>query len=167
MIEGTHRLGPDSGRLLVRTSRSGLGRRVGHDLLIEATRWSAEASAERLEVTVEVDALEIREGTGGVLPLSDSDRSEIKKNLRKILDVDRHPVITFVATDLKDPLDVTGELTIKGVTRPLTIRSVQDEGRLRGEVRFAQSTWGIKPYSAFLGALKLADEVEVSFDLGL
>jgi polyisoprenoid-binding protein YceI len=167
MIEGTHRLGPDSGRLLVRTTRSGLGRKVGHDLLIEATRWSAEASAERLEVTVEVDALEIREGTGGVLPLSDSDRSEIKKNLRKILDVGRHPVITFVATDLKDPLDVTGELTIKGVTRPLTIRSVQEDGRLRGNVRFAQSTWGIKPYSAFLGALKLADEVEVSFDLAL
>jgi polyisoprenoid-binding protein YceI len=108
MIEGTHRLGPDSGRLLVRTTRSGLGRKVGHDLLIEATRWSAEASAERVEVTVEVDALEIREGTGGVLPLSDSDRGEIKKNLRKILDVDRYPVITFVATDLKDTLDVTG-----------------------------------------------------------
>jgi polyisoprenoid-binding protein YceI len=102
-----------------------------------------------------------------VLPLSDSDRGEIKKNLRKILDVDRYPVITFVATDLKDPLDVTGELTIKGVARPLTIRSVQDDGRLRGEVRFAQSTWGIKPFSAFFGALKLADEVAVSFDLAL
>jgi hypothetical protein len=28
-----------------------------------------------------------------------------------------------------------------------------------------QSRWGIRPYSAFLGALKLRDKVEVKFDI--
>jgi len=30
-----------------------------------------------------------------------------------------------------------------------------------------QSEWGIKPYSAFLGALRLKDEVEVQFEAKL
>lgn len=30
-----------------------------------------------------------------------------------------------------------------------------------------QTRWGVRPYSAFLGALKLADEVEVEFNVAL
>jgi hypothetical protein len=30
--------------------------------------------------------------------------------------------------------------------------------------RIKQSEWGIKPYSALFGALKVADDVEVTFD---
>ncbi|WP_228054337.1 hypothetical protein [Streptomyces antimycoticus] len=44
LSEGSHRLGPPGGRLLIKTSRTGLGRRAGHDLTIEATRWSGEAT---------------------------------------------------------------------------------------------------------------------------
>src|SRR5690606_21750170 len=86
-MEGTFQLGPDDGRLLVRTGRTGLGRRAGHDLTLEATRWTARVEAREpldassVEVNVDVDALEVREGTGGALPLSDRDRAEIKKNL--------------------------------------------------------------------------------------
>ena len=39
---GRLRFGPDSGRLLLRTRRSGFASRVGHDLTIEVTVWSAE-----------------------------------------------------------------------------------------------------------------------------
>lgn len=31
----------------------------------------------------------------------------------------------------------------------------------------SQSRWGIRPYSAFFGALKLSDEVKVDFDVVL
>jgi hypothetical protein len=40
-IRGTFSLGPDSGRVLVKTGRAGLAARAGHDLTIEITRWSA------------------------------------------------------------------------------------------------------------------------------
>src|SRR4051794_25875121 len=43
LTDGTYRLGPSTGRLVIRTGRAGLGRRAGHDLTIEATRWSGEA----------------------------------------------------------------------------------------------------------------------------
>ncbi|MFI0452435.1 YceI family protein [Actinomadura sp. 6N118] len=174
--EGTYELGPDNGRLVLRTSRSGLGRRAGHDLTIEATRWSATATiadstaASSVEVTVEVDGLEVREGTGGVLPLSDSDRSEIKKNLRKVLQVDRHPTITFRSTAVEgsaEKLTVDGQLTIMGRSESLAVQAAVADGRLQGGATIQQTRWGIKPYSAFFGALKLADDIEVAFDLTL
>jgi hypothetical protein len=37
--------------------------------------------------------------------------------------------------------------------------------RLRGHATVTQSRWGIKPYSAFAGALRLADDIQVEFDL--
>ncbi|MFA1548710.1 YceI family protein [Actinomadura chokoriensis] len=171
-MEGTFQLGPDDGRLLLRTGRSGLGRRAGHDLTIEATRWSAAVEAREplsgssAEVTVEVDALEVREGTGGALPLTGQDRAEIRKNLRKTLDAGRYPRITFVSTGVGDDF-VEGDLTIMGRTKPVRIGAVLDGDRVRGSVTVTQSRWGIKPYSAFFGALRLADDVEIEFDLRL
>lgn len=171
-MEGTFELGPEDGRLLVRTGRSGLGRRAGHDLTIEATRWSATVEAREpldastVEVTVEVDALEVREGTGGVKPLTDQDRAEIKKNLRNVLDVRRYPRIRFVSTDVREDA-VEGDLTIMGRVKPVRVRAGRDGDRVRGGATVTQSRWGVKPYSAFFGALRLADDVEIEFDLRL
>jgi hypothetical protein len=35
-------LGPDHGRLLIRTRREGFAQKIGHDLTLEITRWVAE-----------------------------------------------------------------------------------------------------------------------------
>ncbi|MEV5747966.1 YceI family protein [Actinoallomurus sp. NPDC052308] len=175
---GTYALGPDSGSLLLRTSRSGVGRKVGHDLTIEVTRWSGEAAVDptdpaslSVNVDAEVDSLRVREGTGGVKPLTDSDRAEIEKNAReKILHAGAHPLITFRSSGAQgtpESFTLTGELTIMGRTRPLTVRGGVADDRVRGRATVVQTQWGIKPYSALLGALKLADEVEVEFDLAL
>lgn len=175
--EGTYELGPDRGRLLVRTSRTGLGRGAGHDLTIEAARWSGTArvagsvEGSAVEVAVEVGGLEVREGTGGVRPLSDSDRADITKNLRRILNAGRHPTITFRSTRVEgtpEEFTVEGDLTIGGRTERAVLRAtVTGDDRLRGHATIEQPRWGIKPYSAFLGALKLAPAVEVAFDVTL
>lgn len=174
--EGTHEFGPDDGRLLIRTSRSGLGRRAGHDLTIEATRWRGTAVVgggpgdSSVEVAVDVTGLRVREGTGGVLPLSDADREQIAANMREVLRAAEHPQITFRSTRVggaPERFTVEGELTVAGRTEPLTVTAAADGDRLTGETTVKQTRWGIKPYSAFFGALKLADEVRVSFDLTL
>jgi hypothetical protein len=41
------------------------------------------------------------------------------------------------------------------------------DGRVVGGATVVQSRWGIRPYSAFFGALKLSDEVKVDFDVAL
>ena len=61
-----------------------------------------------------------------------------------------------------------GELTLFGETRPIAFDLlVGDDGTLSGSVVVKQSEWGITPYSALFGALKVADEVEVELDAGL
>jgi polyisoprenoid-binding protein YceI len=176
LTDGTYKLGPELGRMLVKTTRSGLGRRAGHDLTIEITRWSGEAVVDTahpanssLTLEAEIASLEVREGAGGIKPLTGGDREEIKKTAQtKILNASQYPTITFRSTGVKgtpEAFEITGDLTIMGKARPVTVRARADDGRLRGGATVVQSDWGIKPYSAFLGALKLADEVGVEFDL--
>jgi polyisoprenoid-binding protein YceI len=176
LTRGSHDLGPSSGPLLIKTGRSGLGRRVGHDLTLEATRWSGELTADpddpansAVTVTVEPASLRVVEATGGVMPLTDADRAEIAKTIRgKVLHTDAHPSITFRSTAVEgtpESFTVTGDLTIMDVTRPVTISGRLEGDRLTGGTTVVQSRWGIKPYSALFGQLRVADEVQVEFDL--
>jgi polyisoprenoid-binding protein YceI len=177
LSDGRYRFGPEQGQLLLKTSRSGLGRRAGHDLTIEATQWSADAvvnaaEPERSSVTVTVDAgsLEVREGSGGLKPLTGSDRADIKAAIRgKCLNTGDHPQITFTSTQVAgkpESFTITGNLTIMGRTQPASVRAGADGGgRIRGGTTITQSRWGIKPYSGVGGLLKVADEVRIEFDL--
>jgi polyisoprenoid-binding protein YceI len=179
LLDGTHRLGPDVGQLLLKTSRTGLGSKAGHDLTIEVTRWTAvavvdTASPANSSVTfdVEADSFEIRQGTGGVKPLTAGDRADIKKTItEKILHTARHPEISFRSTRIggqPDAFTVAGDLTIVGVVRPVAAQcAASADGRVRGTATVKQTDWGIKPYTAFFGALRLKDEVEVQFEVQL
>ncbi|HEY7487323.1 MAG TPA: YceI family protein [Streptosporangiaceae bacterium] len=178
MRAGTYSLGPPSGALLIKTSRTGLGRRAGHDLTIEVTGWEATVDADpaapagsAVSVSIDTDSFAVREGAGGVKPLTDGDRAEIKKTIqRQILHTAQHPTITFQSTRVagtSESFTIDGDLTIMGVTRPVTVRGTAEGDRVRGGATVVQSQFGIKPYSAFFGALKLADEVEIAFDLML
>ncbi|HET6501944.1 MAG TPA: YceI family protein [Amycolatopsis sp.] len=173
---GSYRIGGGEDRLLVRTSRTGLGARAGHDLTIEMTAWTGTVTVDaedpaRSTVLVEVDvgSFAVRSGSGGVKPLTNSDRADIERTAReKILHADRHPKITFRSNQVAgtpESLVVNGELTITGVTNPVSVHAtVTDDGRLWARTAIVQSRWGIKPYSAFFGALKVADEVAVEVD---
>lgn len=54
-----------------------------------------------------------------------------------------------------------------GVTRDVVVTGTIAGGRARGSAVVTQSRWGIRPYSAFLGALRVADDVTVRFDVAL
>jgi len=151
---------------------------VGHDLVIELTRWSAEltaageATGSSLVAKLDLNSLSVREGTGGIKPLTDRDRRDIAFNARKQLSADRYPEAVFtsssVSPDDKGGGAVDGILTLLGVDRPLRL-SIVDEGagRYRGTARVVQSEYGIKPYSAMLGALKVRDAIEVEIEVDL
>ena len=80
---GRHRFGPGNGRILLRTARDGLAAQAGHDLTIEAARWSGELTVHEdlspasLSVQVDLGSLTVREGTGGLKPLTDADRRDL------------------------------------------------------------------------------------------
>jgi polyisoprenoid-binding protein YceI len=161
-------LGPTDGSLVVQTYREGVAAKVGHDLVIDVTSWQATLDDQRVQLTADPRSLRVREGHRGVKPLSDRDRDEIRKNIDdKVL---RGQPISFTGTvtGQGDTLDVDGELTMAGTTRPLrTGMQVTADGRATATLTLKQSDWGIKPYRGMMGALKVRDELEVVLDVRL
>ena len=172
---GTYTLGPGDGTLSVRTGRTGAAAKAGHDLLIHVTAWEAtlavgdDPAATSIELDADAASLRVREGTGGMQSLGDDDKANIEQTIDD--DVLKRRAITFRSTAVTGAdgrLTVAGELTLAGTTRPLAFDlEVGDDGRLRAVAVVKQSDWGMKPYSALFGALKVADDVRVEIDAGL
>ena len=174
---GTYELGPEDGTLSVRTSRTGAAAKAGHDLLIHVTAWQATLvvgeDAAQTSVVLEADAtsLQVREGTGGIQALGDDDKASIRETIDD--DVLKRKAIEFRSTAVQAAADggrwsVQGELTLVGKTAPIAFElAVGDDGTLSGSAVVKQTDWGIKPYSALFGALKVADEVVVAIDATL
>jgi len=165
---GQHRIGPEHSRLIVRTYREGLAASVGHDLTLEITDWSADLTANDVTATIDLSTLVVRTGTGGVKPLSDRDRRDIANNARKAMDTDHNPTARFVSTKVT-PADgggtIEGTLTLHGKDNPFTLQVTETEpGHYRATGTLRQTDYGIKPHTAFFGALKLADQVEIEVE---
>ena len=177
---GRHIIGPENGTITVNTYVGGMGAKMGHDLVLEATRWRGSVevdannpSATSIEVTIDPRSLEIRQATGGVKGLSDKDKQEIAQNSDKTLNTSKYQEIAFKSTGVRGNapnLQLTGNLSLSGQTRPVTLDvSVQDgasETRFTGKTKLTHSDFGIKPYSK-LGALKIKDEVDFKVELSL
>src|ERR1700761_7512443 len=169
---GRHHIGPESGRLTLRTYRSGLAAQAGHDLTIDVTRWSGQVDQDRLDATIDLTSLAVREGRGGAKPLSDRDARDLIGQARKQLDAGRYPEATYAATSFA-PDDagggtIDGTLTLHGQSRPLRLQvSKTGDGQYRATATVVQSQFGIKPYSGMFGALKLRDDVEVEVTVDL
>ena len=177
MKPGTHELGPDNATLQVKTYREGMASKAGHDLVIDVTTWQATVTAgeDSTPVSVVLSAdprsLRVRDGHGGAKPLSDKDRGDITKNIDKKV-LGGH-AIDFRSSAVERPgddgrLHVSGELQMGGTARPVSFDlGVGPDGRVEGTVPLKQSEWGIKPFTALMGALKVRDEVEIVMDARL
>jgi polyisoprenoid-binding protein YceI len=171
---GKHELGPADGAVQVKTYREGMAQAVGHDLVIDVTQWQATVTVVddgTMSITLDVDpgSLQVREGLRGVKPLSDKDRSDIRKNIDdKIL---QGRPISFrsrsATADDAGTVTVIGDLTLGGTTREEKFALQRGDGRMAGTLSLNQSDYGIKPYRAMLGALKVRDGVEVVIDVRL
>jgi polyisoprenoid-binding protein YceI len=153
----------------VKTGRSGAAAKAGHDLVIEVASWEATLAvgdAPSLELTADPTSLKVIEGKGGMQALDDDGKADILKSIDK--DVLKKKAIAFHSTSVAQSeggLAVQGDLELVGKTAPLQFDvSVGDDGTLSGSAKVKQSDWGMKPYSALFGALKVNDEVEVVID---
>jgi hypothetical protein len=174
---GTHRLGPDNAELLVHTARSGAAAKAGHDLLIEVTSWrgALEIGGDpvRPSVTLSADggSFRVLKGKGGIQSLGEDDKEGIKQTIDD--EILRESAIEFRSTDVDVDSDaqhvrVRGELELLGRTAPVEFElNLEQDGHLTGSARIRQTDWGIKPYSALFGTLKVADEVVVTIEADL
>lgn len=165
----------DECRLLLHTGVTGKAAKMGHRLTIAVTRWRAEVewTGDRpvgLDLTAEVDSIDVVHGEGGVTPLLGPEKTLARSNALKTFDADRFPHIGFrthAVDQTATGFRLSGTLEIHGVSREhtvdLTLEDLGDSWGLSAETVVRQSDFGIKPYSQLMGAMKVVDDVTVGF----
>ena len=120
----------------------------------------------------------------GLSGRTDSDtQKKVNDNMlgSDVLDVEKFPTATFeiessLSTGKKTskgrPLyELNGEFTLHGTTHPLSVvletEAMKDSTRLRGKFRVLQTDFGIKPYTAALGTVGVADELTIWGEIDL
>jgi len=178
---------PSRSSLVVQIFRDGVAAKFGHDHVVQATIFSgsvtydpsapalSSVAAEVWTATLKVDDAETRRRFGLEGQPSASDVAEIEKSMKAEgqLDASRFPTIAFASTtvtpDAPERYLVTGQLTIRGVTRdvrfPATVLMDGNGLRATATLTIMQSAFGYKPYSALLGAIKNRDAVVLHIDL--
>ncbi len=165
------RLGPPLARCHVFTFREGLLSRFGHDLELAVTRFDVRVNETVRSVDASFDAASLRvvralrdgvEVPGG---LSESDRRTIEDDVRRVvLETSKYPEIRFRSTrvvTVESGFDVTGRLALHGQERDVTLALRQTGDRYEAAMTLHVPDFGIVPYSAMLGALRVKPDVRV------
>ncbi len=164
--------GPQNARLTIRTARKGAAAKAGHDLLIEVGSWQATLDPDAqpaLTLTADSRSLRVLEGTGGVKSLDDDDKANIAQTIDE--EVLKGCPIEFRSNQIErrpdGGLSVVGELELGGRRGPVDFELATGNGRLTGAAIVKQTDFGMKPYTALFGALKVADEVRIGIEAEL
>jgi polyisoprenoid-binding protein YceI len=159
---------------------AGLLSSFGHDPRIAIRNFGGELSFAladvrienaRLNLKIQADSLEVTDD------VSQKDRQEIhRKMCEEVLETDRFPEIVYECSKVSANgsgdrywVALNGELTLHGVTRPLPVsaRAVINGNSVRASGQFSvrQSEYAITLVSAAAGAIRVKDEVQVTFDI--
>jgi hypothetical protein len=162
--EGTHNIGPSNGSLKVKTGREGAAAKMGHDLVIGVNSWEATiegGDSPSIKLTVDPGSLEVIEGSGGAKPLGDKDKTDIKKSIgNKVLGSSQ---ISFTSSEVSDST-ASGDLSIAGKSSSVSVPLSVSGDTISGSLTLSQKDFGIKQFSAMMGALKVKDQVTVEFE---
>ncbi|HST20624.1 MAG TPA: YceI family protein, partial [Blastocatellia bacterium] len=159
--EGIYKVSASQSRFTVRAFAGGLLSALAHDHTISIREFTGEArftygavEPASLQLTIKSASLAVTD------KVSDSDRKKIEDTMRsEVLEVDKHPLITFKSTSIsasrvdegKYQTKISGDLTLHGTTRNVTFDAFVTfyEASLKAQGQFAikQSNYGIKPVS--------------------
>ncbi len=161
-------------RCHIYTFKDGLLSRLAHDLLLAVGRLEVQIVGEprRIEATFDAASIAVvcamKDGRRAEGLLSARERGEIQRNLAtEVLQVARHPQIRFVSEPLGDgePKRLRGRLTIRGQSRDVAADVHRNGDWLSARFELDQRDFGIRPYSAMLGALRIKARLVVEAQL--
>ncbi|WP_242355546.1 MULTISPECIES: YceI family protein [unclassified Anaeromyxobacter] len=164
--------GPDAARCEVLTFREGALSAFAHDLLLRVTAFELVVDPVVPSVAARLDPASLRvvgamrDGRPLAGALRATDAREIEEAIAAtVLRARRFPDIRFASTGVSrrdgGGYDVRGALTLVGVTRPIEVAVSRDGERLVAEVPLHQPAFGVRPYSAMLGTLRVKPDVLV------
>lgn len=178
--EGRYRLDSSQSKFIAHAMAGGLFWFKGHDHLVAVKEFDGEAQLNPDQINpasleIEARAASLAE-TSSVF--TDPQKQIIDKELREIvLRPDQYPEITFRSTAVNGQkmtgdqydLKITGDLTLHGVTRQITIPAkVTINGndlRAVGEFSIDRSDFKVKATSAFHGLVQVRDRIKFEFDI--
>jgi hypothetical protein len=164
----------------VLTYKEGCLSAVAHDLKLAVTQFSLSIRATHreghpgawevgVESVFEAGSLKtvcaMKEGRPQPGALSLKDRRDIERNISaSVLKPEQYPLIRFSSTEISGGFGkfrIRGKLTLCGVTRTVTVPVVLGSEGWEGDVVLDQRDYGITPYRALLGAMKVKPEVKI------
>jgi hypothetical protein len=153
------------------TFKEGVLSAVAHDLRIRVERLTIEIdeAAGTVHARFFADSLRVDCAMKGeredFAALSDRNKREIEGNIAgEVLHARRYPEIVFRSGQIVgdgDERRIEGTLLLHGRERPLRATARRQAGRWTAEVELRQPDFGIRPYSAMLGTLRIHPIVRV------
>jgi len=160
---------------LVFSYKEGLLAKVAHDLKIQVDRFEVNVDADQtsIDASFEVASLRVlcarKDGRDDPGTLSRGDIKKIQANITDdVFDARKHPKVRFVSRSVAvegDRATVEGTLSLNGRDRALRVVATKQGGKWVAEVAIHQPDFGIKPFSAMMGALKVQPRVDVRLSL--
>jgi len=167
--------------LYVYTFKEGLLSKLAHDLLIDITDFKvnlevpeAGFASGSLELEIQTNSLKVicalknGERTDA---LKEKDIADIEKDMGgKVLHPDKYPTANFRSKAVQEKdggYKINGDLSLHGVTKSIDFDIDTDGNNLKGMITLLQKDYGIKPFKAMMGTLKIKNEINVGFDLSL
>jgi len=166
-----HRFDPKSAQCAVFTFKEGLLSPLAHDLQIHVGKFTIEVDDTTRSIRANFDAGSLRvigAMRGGQLvpdALSDANKREIESNIKRyVLASVKYPKIELVSSAVEEKRGsfvVKATLSLHGTQRPIKITVRREEYAYAAECTIHQPDFGITPYSALLGTLKVSPMVKV------
>lgn len=175
----------NNSHLAVRLFKAGIASAFAHDHVVRADEFSGwvifkkdlpdlfKMEIEAPSASLIADSQKDREKYK-LSSLGDDDRSEVNETMKSSsqLHVEKYPKILFSSSKLentdKNNYILTGDFTLHGTTKeiavPVTINLEKNVLNIKGEFRFLQSDYGIKPFRAGWGTVRNKDEVLLLLD---
>jgi polyisoprenoid-binding protein YceI len=175
----TYRIDDGQSRFSVKAFAGGFLSAFAHDHNIAIRDFGGEVQFTYETVTPASVTLKIQAASLTITDkVSASDRQKIETTMRdEVLETGRYPEIVFTGSNIsaskigdgKYQARIGGELTLHGVTKPMTITAQLEFGsaalRAAGGFSLRQSLFGLKPVSVAGGSVKVKDELKFSFDI--
>ena len=146
---------------------------MAHDLELTVKRLNVrETDNHRVEVDFDPTSLTVTgalaDGVVDPSRLDASQRAEIEKNVcTQVLKTEQFSRVRFEGAfdPTKTPVPVQGTLELVGKRQPIAFELSRQAAWFVGTLTLSPSRWGIQPYRALLGALKLRDTALVRVEV--
>jgi polyisoprenoid-binding protein YceI len=168
------RFDQSSAQALVFTFKDGLLSKIAHDLKLAITRFNVDVEPGSVRAEFDTRSLVVatpmKDGQDNPSALNDGDKAKIQEQIvSDVLHSNEHGTASFVSRSVSQRPDggysITGELTLHGVTRTISTETEANGGWQIARIELNQPEFGITPFKAMMGTLKIKPDVIVQLSI--